>query len=153
MTRAPFPTSHRPRPGRQQGAAVVTALLMVTLAVVVVSGMLWRQQVQIRSIENQMHYILEVLKLLSGSHAETIEVRADVYDAYRAKVDAAHEKMVWTHRGADNWYRNSRGRIVAITPWRNDDFWRMTRKADPADYLLDRATAIAEPAAQEASAG
>ncbi|WP_423192571.1 type II secretion system minor pseudopilin GspK [Cupriavidus sp. H18C2] len=38
---------------RQHGAAVVTALLMVTLAVVVVSGMLWRQQVQIRSIENQ----------------------------------------------------------------------------------------------------
>lgn len=36
-----------------RGAAVVTALLMVTLAVVVVSGMLWRQQVQIRSIENQ----------------------------------------------------------------------------------------------------
>lgn len=38
---------------RQRGAAVVTALLVVTLAVVVVSGMLWRQQVQIRSIENQ----------------------------------------------------------------------------------------------------
>ncbi|RZT29661.1 type II secretion system minor pseudopilin GspK [Cupriavidus agavae] len=38
---------------RQSGAAVVTALLMVTLAVVVVSGLLWRQQVQIRSIENQ----------------------------------------------------------------------------------------------------
>ncbi|GAA7763519.1 type II secretion system minor pseudopilin GspK [Helicobacter pylori] len=38
---------------RQRGAAVVTALLIVTLAVVVVSGMLWRQQVQIRSIENQ----------------------------------------------------------------------------------------------------
>ncbi|SDD18131.1 type II secretion system protein K (GspK) [Cupriavidus sp. YR651] len=38
---------------REHGAAVVTALLIVTLAVVVVSGMLWRQQVQIRSIENQ----------------------------------------------------------------------------------------------------
>jgi len=38
---------------RQRGAAVVTALLIVTLAVVVVSGLLWRQQVQIRSIENQ----------------------------------------------------------------------------------------------------
>jgi len=47
---------HRPlllRTSRQRGAAVVTALLIVTLAVVVVSGMLWRQQVQIRSIENQ----------------------------------------------------------------------------------------------------
>lgn len=43
---------HTPLP-RQRGAAVVTALLMVTLAVVIVSGMLWRQQVQIRSIENQ----------------------------------------------------------------------------------------------------
>jgi general secretion pathway protein K len=41
------------RTSRQRGAAVVTALLIVTLAVVVVSGMLWRQQVQIRSIENQ----------------------------------------------------------------------------------------------------
>ncbi|CAJ94598.1 type II secretion system minor pseudopilin GspK [Cupriavidus necator] len=38
---------------RPRGAAVVTALLIVTLAVVVVSGMLWRQQVQIRAIENQ----------------------------------------------------------------------------------------------------
>jgi len=54
-------SAHRPRPAlaglpvarRQRGAAVVTALLMVTLAVVIVSGMLWRQQVQIRSIENQ----------------------------------------------------------------------------------------------------
>jgi general secretion pathway protein K len=47
----------RPRPlplrRRLRGAAVVTALLIVTLAVVVVSGMLWRQQVQIRAIENQ----------------------------------------------------------------------------------------------------
>ena len=57
MTRRAHPPSlhvHRTHlPGRQCGAAVVTALLIVTLAVVVVSGMLWRQQVQIRSIENQ----------------------------------------------------------------------------------------------------
>lgn len=45
-------SSRRPA-RRQRGAAVVTALLVVTLAVVVVSGMLWRQQVQIRSVENQ----------------------------------------------------------------------------------------------------
>ncbi|NUO85507.1 MAG: type II secretion system minor pseudopilin GspK [Cupriavidus sp.] len=51
--------ARRPRPLRSsslrnaRGAAVVTALLIVTLAVVVVSGMLWRQQVQIRAIENQ----------------------------------------------------------------------------------------------------
>lgn len=47
------PRPHASLIRRQRGAAVVTALLMVTLAVVIVSGMLWRQQVQIRSIENQ----------------------------------------------------------------------------------------------------
>ncbi|MGY8526595.1 type II secretion system minor pseudopilin GspK [Paracidovorax citrulli] len=48
--RAPAPRPCRRRP---RGAAVVTALLVVTLAVVIVSGLLWRQQVQIRSVENQ----------------------------------------------------------------------------------------------------
>ncbi|MGM3274540.1 type II secretion system minor pseudopilin GspK [Ralstonia sp. 24A2] len=47
--------SSRPlhRGTRQRGAAIVTALLVVTLAVVIVSGMLWRQQVEIRAVENQ----------------------------------------------------------------------------------------------------
>ena len=51
MTRcAPAP---RQRRARQRGAAIITALLVVTLAVVIVSGMLWRQQVEIRAVENQ----------------------------------------------------------------------------------------------------
>ncbi|MCO5400712.1 type II secretion system minor pseudopilin GspK [Ralstonia soli] len=47
--------SRRPaqRHARQRGAAIITALLVVTLAVVIVSGMLWRQQVEIRAVENQ----------------------------------------------------------------------------------------------------
>lgn len=38
---------------RQRGAAIITALLVVALSAILVSGMLWRQQVQIRRIENQ----------------------------------------------------------------------------------------------------
>ncbi|MFC4704668.1 type II secretion system minor pseudopilin GspK [Paraburkholderia caffeinitolerans] len=38
---------------RQRGAAIITALLVVALAAILVSGMLWRQQVQVRRIENQ----------------------------------------------------------------------------------------------------
>jgi general secretion pathway protein K len=37
----------------QRGAAIITALLVVALSAILVSGMLWRQQVQIRRIENQ----------------------------------------------------------------------------------------------------
>nr|WP_246327091.1 type II secretion system minor pseudopilin GspK [Burkholderia guangdongensis] len=53
-----FPASHAlPRraatPSRQRGAAIITALVVVALAAILVSGMLWREQVQIRRIENQ----------------------------------------------------------------------------------------------------
>jgi len=38
---------------RQRGVAIVTALLLTTLAVTVVGSLFWQQQVQVRSIENQ----------------------------------------------------------------------------------------------------
>ncbi|WP_033350189.1 type II secretion system minor pseudopilin GspK [Paraburkholderia kururiensis] len=38
---------------RQRGAAIISALLVVALSAILVSGMLWRQQVQVRRIENQ----------------------------------------------------------------------------------------------------
>ena len=41
------------RRGPQRGAAIISALLVAALAAILVSGMLWRQQVQVRRIENQ----------------------------------------------------------------------------------------------------
>ncbi|WP_419539675.1 type II secretion system minor pseudopilin GspK [Paraburkholderia bengalensis] len=41
------------KPARQRGAAIISALLVVALSAILVSGMLWREQVQIRRIENQ----------------------------------------------------------------------------------------------------
>jgi len=38
---------------RQQGIAVITALLLTTLAITIVASLFWQQQVQVRSIENQ----------------------------------------------------------------------------------------------------
>lgn len=38
---------------RQRGVAVVMALLLTTLAITIVASLLWQQQVQVRSIENQ----------------------------------------------------------------------------------------------------
>ena len=40
-------------PARQRGVAVVTALLLTTLAITIVASLFWQQQVQVRSIENQ----------------------------------------------------------------------------------------------------
>jgi general secretion pathway protein K len=50
----PAPPARRPRPRlRQRGVAVITALLLTTLAVAIVTSLFWQQQVQVRSMENQ----------------------------------------------------------------------------------------------------
>jgi general secretion pathway protein K len=46
------PLSRPPRL-RQRGVAVITALLLTTLAVAIVTSLFWQQQVQVRSMENQ----------------------------------------------------------------------------------------------------
>jgi general secretion pathway protein K len=42
-----------PQQRKQRGVAVVTALLLTTLAITIVASLFWQQQVQVRSIENQ----------------------------------------------------------------------------------------------------
>jgi general secretion pathway protein K len=37
----------------QKGVAIVTALLLTALAVTIVAGLFWQQQVQLRLVENQ----------------------------------------------------------------------------------------------------
>ncbi|CAB3718874.1 type II secretion system minor pseudopilin GspK [Trinickia soli] len=58
--RLALPKRTRPAPStrpallrRQRGAAIISALLVVTLSALLVAGVLWRQQVQIRRIQNQ----------------------------------------------------------------------------------------------------
>jgi len=41
------------RRARERGVAIISALLVVSLSAILVAGMLWRQQVQVRRIENQ----------------------------------------------------------------------------------------------------
>src|SRR6059058_4984585 len=53
MTKRQARPRRRPRPWRERGVAVVTALLLTTLAISIVASLFWQQQVQVRSMENQ----------------------------------------------------------------------------------------------------
>jgi general secretion pathway protein K len=48
-----MPALRRSPPIRQRGVAVITALLLTTLAITIVASLFWQQQVQVRSMENQ----------------------------------------------------------------------------------------------------
>jgi general secretion pathway protein K len=45
--------SSQPSKAKQKGVAIITALLLTTLAIAIVTSLFWHQQVQVRSIENQ----------------------------------------------------------------------------------------------------
>ncbi|MCY3576672.1 MAG: NAD(P)/FAD-dependent oxidoreductase [bacterium] len=84
--------------------------------------------------ECQVRYTLRCLReLLEGGH-RFLDCDQDVHDAYNDRVDAQHERMIWTHEGMTNWYRNAEGRVDTNSPWRLVDYWEMTLEPDPADY-------------------
>ncbi|MGV9674004.1 flavin-containing monooxygenase [Nocardia sp. NPDC003482] len=95
-------------------------------------------------LECQMRYITSLLAKMFAAGATVAECRPEVNDAYNDAVDAAHERMIWSHPGFSTYYRNSRGRVVVANPWRVVDWWRLTKEADLSDYRLG--SAVEEPA-------
>ena len=91
-------------------------------------------------MERQMHYVMSVLSQMFEQHITSVDVKQEVHDAYNRTVDRLHEGMVWTHRGMDTYYRNSRGRVVVNNPFRMVDFWKMVEVANMDEYLLTPAT-------------
>src|SRR5258708_25329156 len=69
-------------------------------------------------IEMHMRYVMDVLRQMATCGANTVEVRADAHEAWKEDVDARHESMIWSHTGMRTYYRNSRGRVVGISPFR-----------------------------------
>lgn len=90
-------------------------------------------------VEQQVHYLMELLREMTEAGIASVEVKRDVHDAYNERIDAAHEHMVWTHPGMETYYRNDRGRVTVNFPWRNVDLFTMTRSADLDDYVVEAA--------------
>lgn len=84
--------------------------------------------------ECQVRYIMLCLREMIENQANTVEVRQQPFDAYNAKVDAAHKRMVWSHPGVTNWYKNKSGRVVMNSPWRLVDYRNLTAELDLEDY-------------------
>lgn len=87
-------------------------------------------------IEVQVRYVMQCLREMIERSKATMEVRSEPYNEYNRRVDEMHARMVWTHPNVSNWYKNDRGRVVALAPWRIVDFWKMTSAMNPNDYVF-----------------
>jgi general secretion pathway protein K len=65
---------------RQRGVAVITALLLTTLAISIVASLFWQQQVQVRSMENQRLHLQTRWILRGALDWSTLVLRQDSYD-------------------------------------------------------------------------
>lgn len=92
-------------------------------------------------VECQVRYITKCLTTMIERDIGALECRLGPYADYEARVDAAHDRLVFSHPGMTNWYKNRRGRVVTPSPWRLVDYWWMTREPDLADYLAEPAGA------------
>ena len=88
-------------------------------------------------VEMQVRYIMDMLAKMAAQKIGAVEVREDVHTRYNAVVDAEHDQMVWTHPGMSTYYRNDRGRIVINSPFRNVDYFEMTRHVDLSEYVVE----------------
>jgi len=84
--------------------------------------------------ECQARYITSCLVQMIEAGIAAVDCKPAVHDAWVRRVDAAHERMIWTHPGMSTWYRNRHGRVVSTSPFRLVDYWAMTHEADLADY-------------------
>ena len=89
-------------------------------------------------LEIQMRYVATLLQQMVDQQHRRPRGRQDVHEDYNERVDRAHESTIWTHPGFDTYYRNSRGRIVVNSPWRNVDFWQLARTPDLTEYVTEQ---------------
>ena len=66
----------------QRGVAVVTALLLTTLAITIVASLFWQQQVQVRSIENQRFQLQKKWILRGALDWARLILREDLRTSY-----------------------------------------------------------------------
>jgi 4-hydroxyacetophenone monooxygenase len=84
--------------------------------------------------ECQARYISKLLVAMAEQGIGALEVKRAAQDEYQHRVDEEHAGLIWTHPGMSTWYRNAKGRVISVSPWRLVDYWAMTHAPDLADY-------------------
>ena len=64
-------------------------------------------------------------------------MRHEVHDAYNRRLEETLARTVWSHPAvAHSWYRNSKGRVTVLSPWKLVDYWTWTREPALEEYEL-----------------
>lgn len=88
------------------------------------------------SAECAVEYALSAIhELLRGGYA-AMDVRQAPFDEFNRRVDAENLTKAWGVAKVSSWYRNRFGRASQTWPFSLLEYWRLTERANLADYDL-----------------
>ena len=86
--------------------------------------------------ECEVNHVLDAVRVMLEAGASSIDCKPEVCAAYNDRIDAENDARVWGQASVSSWYRNKEGRVTQNWPGSLEEFWSLTRQADPADYRL-----------------
>lgn len=87
-------------------------------------------------IESQITYVLDVLRPMLKGEISQVDVRRSAQDSFNDKIQNELGGAVWSEGGCQSWYLDANGVNRTIWPGFTWNYWRKTRKLDPADYEI-----------------
>ncbi|MBL6908725.1 MAG: NAD(P)/FAD-dependent oxidoreductase [Luminiphilus sp.] len=90
--------------------------------------------------EVQARYVTECVTGMLNRGDGSMEVKREVQQHFVDRLDAEHAQMVWMHPGLQTYYRNAKGRVFSLLPWRVVDYWHMARHVNRDDYRYERSS-------------
>jgi cation diffusion facilitator CzcD-associated flavoprotein CzcO len=87
-------------------------------------------------IEAQIRYIMGALDVLRARGLKSLDVRAEVQDAYNARIQQRLAGTVW-NSGCVSWYMTASGKNTTLWPGYTLEFMARTRRFDAASYALE----------------
>ncbi len=83
--------------------------------------------------EANAHYIAQLIAKNIDEDI-VIDVDAGAEAKYVARQDREHEALIWTHPSLSTYYRNDKGRVFSLLPWRLVDLWHNMHEVKWEDF-------------------
>ncbi len=85
-------------------------------------------------IERAAEFAVKSIREVLDRGVTAIDVRPEALDRFVEYVDAGSRRMAWGQPYVRTWYQNASGRVTAIWPYTNIEYWDLTERVDPADH-------------------
>lgn len=93
-------------------------------------------------VQGSLHFMLEraaefavkSMREVLERGVTAIDVRPDALDRFVEYVDEGSRRMAWGQPYVRTWYQNASGRVTAIWPYTNIEYWNLTERVNPADH-------------------